>query len=190
MSFSRRSLGLLLGLAIVLVLAAGGLLTARHLYAESKLQRAADTASPTRFSGDWDKAAVSVLIIGDSRVARWSPLPKDDKIAFALSGSGGETSHELLGRAGRQVQSLSPDVVVILVGVNDVVAAQVNPSKAAKLEAALSQNVIQIAQSSKSAGAKPIIAAIGQAGPIDWRRRLMGIDDELYIRIEKANQDL
>lgn len=190
MRLSRRSFGFLLLSVIALVLSVGALSVARQIYADMKLQRAADAISPTRFSGDWEKAAMSVLIIGDSRVARWTPLPEDNQIAFALSGSGGETSNELRGRVGRHVQSLSPDVVIIMVGVNDIVAAQVNPSKAAGLDSALLQNVMQIAQISKSSGAKPVIAAIGQAGPIDWRRGLMGIDDVLYARIDDANRGL
>lgn len=173
-------------------LAASGLVTARHIYADMKLQRATDPSRPTRFSGSWRKAALNVLVIGDSRVARWAPLPAGEGMALAFSGSGGETSHELFARFDRQVRSLSPapDVVVIVVGVNDIVAAQLNPSKAAQLTADLSRNVGKIAEISKKLGARPVIVAIGQAGPIDWRRRLMGIDASLYVRIHDANMKL
>ena len=64
-----------------------------------------------------------VVLIGDSRIARWPTPVKDDRLEVINRGIGGETLAQMAGRFQRDAIALKPDLIVIQSGVNDLVAA-------------------------------------------------------------------
>lgn len=178
-------------LAALLALAlAGMIVTARGIYAEGKLAATAVSEATLRLTPNWNSAPNRVLVIGDSRVARWRPGAPAAGSALATSGVGGETSAQLLARWRAGAQRPAGATLLILTGVNDLVAADLNPHKAPAIEAALARNVLTIAAEARAAGMVPVIGAVGQAARVDWGRRLLGWSGGLNRRIDRANAGL
>ncbi len=65
-----------------------------------------------------------VVLIGDSSFGRLPTGKVDDRWQFINRGVGGETTAQIAQRFDRDALALSPDVVVLWAGVNDLVAAE------------------------------------------------------------------
>ena len=64
-----------------------------------------------------------VVLIGDSRIARWPTSAIGDEFEVINRGIGGETVAQMARRFDRDAIALEPDVVLIESGMNDLVAA-------------------------------------------------------------------
>ncbi len=64
-----------------------------------------------------------VVLIGDSRIARWPTSTLGDRAEIVNRGIGGETAAQMARRFDRDALALKPDVIVIQSGVNDLLAA-------------------------------------------------------------------
>ena len=64
-----------------------------------------------------------VVMIGDSRIARWRLPTTGDRVEILNRGIGGETLAQMARRFERDAVELRPDVIVIQSGGNDLVAA-------------------------------------------------------------------
>ncbi|MGA9849072.1 MAG: GDSL-type esterase/lipase family protein [Roseiarcus sp.] len=64
-----------------------------------------------------------VVLIGDSRIARWPTSALDDRVEVINRGIGGETLAQMAHRYERDAIALKPDVIFIQSGGNDLVAA-------------------------------------------------------------------
>jgi lysophospholipase L1-like esterase len=64
-----------------------------------------------------------VVLIGDSRIARWPTAGMNDRLELINRGIGGETLAQMAHRFHRDAVALEPDVIAIQSGVNDLVAA-------------------------------------------------------------------
>ncbi len=63
-----------------------------------------------------------IVLFGDSRIQEWENLPKLDNWEWINRGIGGETTAQLRARFAQDVLALSPDVVILQMGINDLVA--------------------------------------------------------------------
>ncbi len=63
-----------------------------------------------------------VVLFGDSRIQEWENLPTVDGLELINRGIGGETSQQLRARFESDVLALSPDIVILQLGINDLVA--------------------------------------------------------------------
>jgi lysophospholipase L1-like esterase len=162
---------------------------AARCYARFKLAQTASGIVVSHASAGWSKGTPRVLAIGDSRVARWIP-GEGGPLRLATSGVGGETSGQLLARW--QTTALPPPstTVLILTGVNDLVAANLNSHRSARIERELIANVGALAAQLRRQGMIPMIGTVAQAAEIDWRRRIFGWSDELRALIERSNTSL
>jgi len=64
-----------------------------------------------------------VVLIGDSRIARFPAFAVSDRVEVVNRGIGGETVAQMARRFDRDAAALKPDVIVIQSGGNDLVAA-------------------------------------------------------------------
>jgi lysophospholipase L1-like esterase len=79
------------------------------------------TDANRRLSGRGQR--LRVVLIGDSRIARWPTFGMADRIEVINRGIGGETLAQMARRFQRDAVALRPDVIVIQSGGNDLVAA-------------------------------------------------------------------
>lgn len=180
-----------LALAVIAIaLVAAGLLAVGRGYAVLKLTQTASEPVVSRQAQGWAESSPRILVVGDSRVARWRTDLTVRGLPLAVSGVGGETSGQLLARWQTTPPPAQGTTVLILTGVNDLVAADLNPQRSDRIERALLDNVAALAAQMRRQGLVPVIGAVGQAALIDWRRRLFGWSDELYALIDRSNTGL
>ena len=60
-----------------------------------------------------------VVLFGDSRIAKWKPLPELSGCEFINRGISGETTSQSILRIEHDLISLNPDIAIIEIGVND-----------------------------------------------------------------------
>lgn len=186
---------LLLALAVAAAIA-GARLAALH--AEVKLRAALDppesTAESTAETGGtpdgWEAAARRVVLIGDSRILRWEPLPHTPNLAVRVRGVGGETTRATRARFRADALGPRPDAVVLMSGINDMTAAALNPAHAEHLIAGAAENLAAMAAMAKEADVPLILAdAVRPAEPgivrrlFAWDGAIHGLTARLNARI-------
>lgn len=171
---SLRRLWPLAVIALLLILA---VTAAPWLYGREKL--AALTREPDqRFTEDNlrlvdARQPATLVIIGDSRVARWTPRPEQPETVI-FRGVGGETTVQTMARLGADALALRPRIVLVLAGVNDLVAASyLPPADRAALVAATAMRLEAMAASVISAGSCVLIATIPPPARPDLLRSLV-----------------
>lgn len=82
-----------------------------------------------------------VVLFGDSRIEDWKNLPNMTGIEFINRGIGGETTQQLLSRFQQDTIDLSPDMVIIQAGINDLVTIGVVPHYLNKIKQQCQQNL-------------------------------------------------
>lgn len=143
-----------------------------------------------RVPADWSDASARLLIVGDSRVARWRPLPAPAGFAVAMSGVGGETSRALAARFSALLAETKPDRVAIQTGVNDLVAASLAPEAAAAILGGLHRNLARTVQDARAAGVEPILFTIVRPAAPGLARRVFAWSDDIHDYVRAANRDI
>jgi len=69
-----------------------------------------------------EKQKKRVVLFGDSRIQQWKNLPQMEEFEFINRGIGGETTAQLRARFESDVLALLPDIVILQLGINDLVA--------------------------------------------------------------------
>lgn len=131
-----------------------------------------------------------MLVIGDSRVARWIDTPRHGDTVFFMRGAGGETSAGALRRIERELSLFKPDIVLVMTGINDLVAAAVNPDAAPSIEAGLVSNIIELADFARGAGAAAYVATIIPPAKPDLLRRIFVWSDGIWDATREANGEI
>ena len=191
-----RRFGMIMGaLALLAVLAAGiGGWVLRAQYVADKLSKVTDPpdlpVGPTPVSAASEAGAPRVLILGDSRVRQWSPAPGRTGALFFLRGAGGETSAGAAKRIREEVARLRPDIVVVMTGVNDLVAASLNPDEAPAVERGLVDNLLTMAAAAKEGGATPVIATVVPPAEPGWARGIFVWSDRIWEATWNANTEI
>lgn len=173
--------------------AGGALMVAPWLYGRSKIAALARPPDP-RYASDnaqWlsKREPIDLVIIGDSRVAQWTPRP-DSLRTVLLRGVGGETTVQTRQRLRTDALALQPRAVLILVGVNDLVAAShMSPRQRAVTRDAAADRLRDMAAEIAATGRCAIIATVPPpARPDLMRRWLWGEAVEQDVR--KLNERL
>lgn len=131
-----------------------------------------------------------VLILGDSRVAHWSPLPNiADRHVFAR-GVGGETAIGAQRRLEAELAAYRPQDVIIATGINDLVAAMLNPDDKKRLVGDLVARQMDMAREIREAGANPAVMTILPPAVPDILRRLFFWSDSIYDLVVSVNLEL
>jgi len=112
-----------------------------------------------------------LVLIGDSRISRWSTDALAGRWEILNRGIGGETAAQLAARFQSDAIALDPDVIVIEAGINDLVAAS-------HLDAPSRQSIVQqtvdtlrgLAHRAAESGCHVLLATIiPPARPEIWR---------------------
>lgn len=85
-----------------------------------------------------------IVLLGDSRISRWTSLPQIDGYECINRGIGGDTTNQSLLRLDRDVLILNPDIVLVQLGINDLKAIGVLPDKKLQIINQTLSNLMQI----------------------------------------------
>ena len=98
-------------------------------------------SNPNSLKRDLSKPLV--VFFGDSRAYEWSAIA-NIPIEFANRGINGQTTNQVLGRTSAHVASLSPNFVVIQVGINDLKHIATFPNESQSIVTNCKQNIQKI----------------------------------------------
>jgi lysophospholipase L1-like esterase len=192
---SRRFACGLLALIVLVSAAAGwaGFRELRKSIAETRLAQTLDYAPGGLVPAapvTWPEDAERILVIGDSRIARWQPRPDAPGRHLHFAGLGGETTGQLRRRMVRDLTSLAPEKVIIAAGINDLVAASLNPAHAAVVVAGVVDNLEAISDAVRARGGEVILLTILRPAPPDPLRRVFAWSDSLPALVASTNDRL
>lgn len=111
-----------------------------------------------------------VVFFGDSRAAAW-PAPPLPGAQFVNRGVDGHSSAQALLRFDAHVAPLRPDVVVVQVGVNDLVALPLLREGRAEVVAGAGANIAAIVARARGLGAEVILTTVFPVGGGLWPDR-------------------
>lgn len=181
------------GLALILCGVSAKLLTRlQQEHARGKVTAALGITNPQtpHDPSSWPTGAIRVVFAGDSRVAHW-PLPDPPQgVAFAKSGRGGETSLQLARRLPALLESHKPDQIVLVTGINDLVAAALAPKHAPMIETGLSQNLDQMLKQSHAAGADVVLSTVIQPTRPSFIRRSFAWSNDIHSLVNRTNASI
>lgn len=100
-----------------------------------------------------------VLFLGDSRMQEWPDLPKS-RFATVNAGAGGETTAQILLRAGPMLDAAKPQIVVLQAGVNDLKTLGALPEQAKQTEARCLANLAALVELCRARGARVVLVPI------------------------------
>ena len=164
----------------------------RMIYAATKLEAALGQAQsaatlPAPMPRD---GRVRLVLFGDSRIVKWAPVPKIVGTQVLRLGRGGETTVEMSARAEAVIRAADPDILVLQGGINDLVAAGLNPGRAEVLMVDVVQTLVALAGTGRALGVqRVIIMTIVRPGraPI-WRWPFWSV--EIPRLVERVNARL
>lgn len=166
---------------LLLLLASMGLNVVLYRFAEDQFREVRkvrlDPISERRFEAE--NAALSppgpgvarIIFFGDSRIADWEDLPDVPGTQIVNRGRGGETTEQMLLRLERDVIGLSPDVVVLQAGVNDLASLGVLPNRAEGIVETCRSNLERIITRMQEADIRVVVMTILPAGRVPLQRR-------------------
>lgn len=194
----RKNYQLLIHRILILILVCYGLfsiLAIRRLYFESKMAKAMPISNMYSETANSEvKNHVNtrkIILVGDSRAYQIQVLRDLRGSIFVNRGVPGETSSQTLLRFNRDVIDLDPDIIIIQVGINDLVAAMGNPNESGYLIDNLVGNIRTMATYGIHAGAKVLVTGIIQpARPnaprlLFWSNRVRDYVSEVNQMLEE-----
>lgn len=117
-----------------------------------------------------------VVFYGDSRSAGW-PTPETSKFDFANRGIGAQTTEQVLERFDAHIKPLSPDVIIIQVGINDLKTLPLFPDDKRTIIANCKENIQELVTRSTDLGATVILTTIFPVGKPSLERKLFWSDE-------------
>lgn len=136
-----------------------------------------------------DEDRPRLVLLGDSRIAQWDPLPAVEPAEVVGRGVGGETTAQVALRTRRDAIDLGARVVVIQAGINDLKTIGVAPGRAKALEETTYGNLERISRELSGAGVRVFLLTIFPPGKVDLGRRLIW-SDEIEKSVERVNARL
>ncbi len=177
-------------IAFTCVLSLLGVALKRDAYIKAKLNMALaplPTSSATP-APDWAANTTRTLFIGDSRIAQW-PLPTPPAgYSFINRGKGGETSLHLTQRLAPILTTHRPDLVILQIGINDLVAASLAPKQAPVVMANLETHLEQIIQTIHATDAQLILLTITQPARPSFVRRNFTWSPRIHQHATQINE--
>ena len=112
-----------------------------------------------------------VVYLGDSRVDYWPSPPAPDGCQVVNRGVAGQTTGQVLLRLDRDVLALSPGVVVLQVGVNDLRALALVPGREAEIVGRCVANLRETVGRLRGRGVVVVVTTIFPVGRVEAVRR-------------------
>jgi lysophospholipase L1-like esterase len=131
-----------------------------------------------------------VVLIGDSRIARWPTSAMSDRVEVINRGIGGETLAQMARRFQRDAVSLKPDVIVIQSGGNDLVAATfMDDVTGHAVVRQLAETLLQLTEEGTASGAQVLLTTIIPAARPEFLR-LPVWNESLRSEVAEVNGEL
>lgn len=118
-----------------------------------------------------------VVFFGDSRALSWSSPSGPAGVEYVNRGIGFQTTAQVLGRFEQHVSTLSPQVIVLQVGINDLKNIPVFPEDKNKIVQNVKENIRAIVRKSREIGAKVVLTTIFPLGDVPLHRIPFWSDD-------------
>ncbi|MDY7007261.1 MAG: GDSL-type esterase/lipase family protein [Cyanobacteriota bacterium] len=125
----------------------------------------------------------NIIFFGDSRSRGWNSPKGFDDFNFINRGISGQTTGQVLGRLNRHIKPLSPDIVIVQVGVNDLYRIPIFPENKEIIISECKSNIKEIVSQSRQLGAVVILTTIFPIAEVPFERKLFWSPDvELAIK--------
>jgi lysophospholipase L1-like esterase len=128
------------------------------------------------------------VFFGDSRARDW-PAPNVPGFQFVHRGIGGQTTEQVYGRIEPHLLALSPRVVILQAGINDLKNIGLFPNRKAWIVLGCRTNLRRIIEQSEKSGATVIVSTIFPTGDVPLERQLTW-SPEIDKAVEEINADL
>jgi len=127
-----------------------------------------------------------VVLLGDSRISHWQPLPSLAGCLIVNRGVSGETTGQTLLRLEKDVVSLKPSLAVIQVGINDIKAIGVFPKQRQRIIDSCGHNIKTMLERLTAKGISVIVMTVVPPGRPQLLRRLVW-SDAIYSAVCDVN---
>jgi lysophospholipase L1-like esterase len=139
---------------------------------------------PDKPAGASSKSLPTILFFGDSRARGWT-APNVPGYRFVNRGIGGQTTEQVRGRFDAHVAPLSPRVIVLQAGINDLKAIPLLPARRDQIVADCKANLRNIVTRARAAGVTVIVTTIFPPGDVPLERRALWSAD-----VEKCTEEV
>ncbi|MGK7922567.1 MAG: SGNH/GDSL hydrolase family protein [Trichodesmium sp.] len=129
----------------------------------------------------------NIVFFGDSRARAWNFPEGFDDFNFIDRGISGQTTGQVLGRLNRHIKPLSPDVVIVQVGVNDLYRIPLFPEDKEAIISECKSNIKEIVKQSRQLGAVVIMTTIFPLGEVPLERKIFWSPDIVITGIKEVN---
>ncbi len=129
-----------------------------------------------------------IVLFGDSRVVQWVNFPAEQGVEVISRGVSGETSAQMRARFEQDVLALDPDMVVLQLGINDLVAIGALPDRRTEIVSQCAENLNYFVETLGARSVRVILLTIiPPARPALWRRPFW--DDAIAAEAEALNRN-
>lgn len=129
----------------------------------------------------------NIVFFGDSRARAWNFPEGFDDFNFIDRGISGQTTRQVLGRLNRHLKPLSPDVVIVQVGVNDLYRIPIFPEDKETIISECKSNIKEIVSQSRQVGAVVILTTIFPLAEVPLERKIFWSPDIVVTAIKEVN---
>ncbi len=137
------------------------------------------------------KSRPRIIVFGESRAEMWSRERAENwgEVQIVNRGIGGETVPQIKGRLAQDVLSLSPDLVILQMGDNDLKTIAVLPSRSEQIAEQTYRGIIEIAETIADQGIPVLLTTVFPPAPIELLRKPLW-SPEVNDAIDRLNQRL
>jgi len=130
-----------------------------------------------------------VVLLGDSRVSLWEPLPDSQNYHLVNRGVSGEVTTQMLKRLDKDVVRLKPAVVVLQAGINDLNTIGVLPGRKDDIVNLCKDNLREIIDELVERGIYVVVLTVFSPGKASLLREPVW-SDEIYTAVSSVNEML
>ncbi len=128
----------------------------------------------------------NIIFLGDSRSRAWIPPEGFDNFNFVNRGIDNQTTVQVLGRFEQHLKPLSPNIVIVQFGVNDLKTIPLFPHRKKRIISECKSNIEQIVKQSRQLGAVVILTTIFPLAEVPLQRKLFWSPD-VALAIKEVN---
>lgn len=114
-----------------------------------------------------------IVLIGDSRIAQWNPLPSPANCQIVNRGVSAETTAQTILRLKRDVIDLEPRIIVVQVGINDLKNIGVFPKQKDEIVGSCWKNLNTIISQTREHNIQVVMLTVFPTGPVGLLRRII-----------------
>lgn len=126
----------------------------------------------TEIANDLGLEGITVVFLGDSRAAAWSPPSLPEVFRFVDAGIDAQTSAQVRYRFEHDIGRLRPDVVILQVGINDLKTIPLFPDQEEAIIQRTKDNIAEIVAQARELGTMVIVTTVFPASEVPIERQL------------------